>query len=113
MSEAFRVSSDPTGEARPRSHKYVPNQARRGPVLSRDCCDAPSVVFTGLREVPNPLNRRILAMRPSPSGESRVKRIWTTGDAIIAARSGLAARADTAAGVDTAAQTLLGRIPSG
>ena len=68
MSEASKVSSNPTGEVRRRSHKYVPNQARSGLALPRERCDDPSVAFTGLRGLPDAPNRRILAMQPSPSG---------------------------------------------
>jgi hypothetical protein len=41
--------------------------------LPRERCGAPSAAFTGLRALPNPPNRRILAMEPSPSGESRLR----------------------------------------
>ena len=71
MSVASKVSSKPIGEVRRRSHKYVPNQARSGLALPRERCGAPFVAFTGLRELPDAPNRRILAMQPSPSGESR------------------------------------------
>jgi hypothetical protein len=73
MSEASKVSSNPTGEVRPRSHKCAPNQARSRLALPRERCGAPSAAFTGLRALPNPPNRRILAMEPSPSGESRFR----------------------------------------
>ena len=69
MSEASKVSSNPTGEVRPRSHKCAPNQARSRLALPRERCGAPSAAFTGLRALPNPPNRRILAMEPSHLGD--------------------------------------------
>ena len=72
MSVASKVSSKPIGEVRQRSHKYVPNQARSELALPKKRCGAPFVAFTGLRRLPDAPNRHILAMQPSPSGESRV-----------------------------------------
>jgi hypothetical protein len=72
MSVASKVSSKPIGEVRRRSHKYVPNQARSRLALPRERCGAPFVAFTGLRGLPDAPNRHILAMQPSPSGESRL-----------------------------------------
>ena len=72
MSVASKVSSKPIGEVRQRSHKYVPNQARSELALPRERCGAPFVAFTGLRGMPDARNRHIVAMQPSPSGESRL-----------------------------------------
>ena len=41
--------------------------------MPRERCGAPFVAFTGLRELPDAPYRRILAMQPSPSGESRLR----------------------------------------
>jgi hypothetical protein len=83
MSVASKVSSKPIGEVRRRSHKYAPNQARSGLALPRERCGAPFVAFTGLRELPDAPYRRILAMQPSPSGESRMIVSWRANRAPI------------------------------
>ena len=69
MTRGVQGGSNPTGEVRPRSHKCAPNQARSRLALPRERCGAPSAAFTGLRALPHPPNRRILAMERAHLGK--------------------------------------------
>jgi hypothetical protein len=45
------VSSNPTGEVRPRSHKLAMKQAPGGFAMPRERCDEPSAAFEGLSHI--------------------------------------------------------------
>jgi hypothetical protein len=73
MSDASNVSSNPTGEVRPRSHKLATKQARGGFAMPRERCDDPSAAFERLCVLPHAPDGSILAMVPALSGKCRLR----------------------------------------
>jgi hypothetical protein len=73
MRAASKVSSNPTGEVRPRSHKCAPNQARSGLALPRERCGAPTAAFERQCGLPHASNEGILAMESALSRECRLR----------------------------------------
>src|SRR6185436_2452671 len=72
-SALYRVSSNPTGEVRPRFHKLATKQARRGLAIPEERCDDPSAAFGAFARCLVLPTGAFLAMEPALSGKCRLK----------------------------------------
>jgi hypothetical protein len=71
MSGASNVSSNPTGEVCPRSHKFAMKRARSGLAMPSERGGRPSAAFEDLCALHYAPKGGILAMEPALSGTCR------------------------------------------
>jgi hypothetical protein len=71
MSDASNVSSNPTGEVRPRFHECLPTPGAEAFTPSRELCGAPSAALES-RGLFHATTSGILAMEPALSWEMSV-----------------------------------------